>query len=227
MLGVFGTKRDPWEELYDFETNTYFYRHRGTGEFSRTNPFLLGSEAKSSHVPTRPTDPLWETLFDSDLKVFWTDLETGKVAYIRPEKGTFISEIPLKDFRRAATKHQSRASIRKSTATQKSTLSRKSMRVVKRDDDFGIVSADSSDLDFEKLFGNASPAHFDAGAMYGVGATNSTTSVKSTPITPVLEHRRLSTRDGGETPDFPVLDEEAVLAQSTIVTDNPLFKYGK
>lgn len=242
MRTVFGSKRDPWEELYDFDTNTYFYRHRGTGEFSRTNPSLLSNESKSSHVPSRAPEPLWETQFDSQTNPYWTDLETGRVCFTRPETGTFVTETPLRDFRKAATKIKNKdsrtKSSRQSTATRQS-VARKSMRVVRRDDDFGIVTANQGDLDFENMFGNASPAQFDAAALFLGGTTASSSSVATqNTMSPKKSTRRSSTKDepqeefddqsdGSQGKSGFVLDEETVLSQSTIVTDNPLFQYGK
>ena len=232
MFGVFSKQRDPWEELYDAETNTYFYRHRGTGEFSRTNPFMIQLESTSQHVAPKTNDPIWETLFDPTTgEAYYTDIETGKVCFVRPEKGTFVSELPLREFRRA-NRIESKKSRQSSRTTRPST---KSMRIVKRDDDFGIVSGDTGDFNFEELFGAQSPAQFDAGAMLAIGGSFSSASSASpsspkpgSAVTPKpVETRRLSTRDGGETPDFPVLDEAIILAQSSIATDNPLFGYGK
>jgi len=215
MFGVFIKPKDPWEELYDFETNTYFYRHKVTGEFSRNNPDQ--KELSSEHVAVRSVDPLWDTQRDPETGDFyWSDLETGRVCFQRPEIGTFVFEVPLRDFRRAnkiRSKQSSRVSSRKSV---KSSLTTKSMRVIRRDDDFGIVSADSSDLNFDELFGaNTSPTHFDAGALLDVGS----------PTAKPMNMRRLSTRDGVETPEFPEVDEETILANSTIATDNPMFQY--
>jgi len=208
MRGVFGSKKNLWEELYDYETNTYFYRHRFTGEFSRANPEV--KESDSSHVPKKNAEPLWETLFDPEThECYWTDIETGKVCFARPNNGTFVSEVPLKDFRKAnriASKQSRLASSRRSVKSSAT----KSMRVVKRDDDFGIVSGDSSDLNFEELFGSSNPAQYDAGALLNAGTSS------ARPQT-----------DDVDIPAYPELDEDTVLANSTIVTDNPLFAYGK
>lgn len=223
MFGVFNRPRNPWEELYDYETNTYFYRHRGTGEFSRFNPAVV--ETKSSHVASKVADPLWETGYDADGNLYWTDLETGKVAFIRPEKGTFISEVPLKEFRRhrIVTKESRVTSSSRKSIKSSASNTRKS-RVVKRDDDFGIVSGLNDDLDFDQLFGQNNPAQFDAGAMFAIGSASP----------PPPNSNRIPTQEEedeeeeAEQPEnYGALDEETILAQSTIATDNPLFRYGK
>ena len=149
-------------QLYDFNTNTYFYRNWKTGEFSRVNPVLAQVEAKSSRVPPKNTDPLWRT--ETDLEsgnVFWTDIETGKVCFIRPEVGTFVSELPLLDFRKVKrpTLIPSRKSIR-SLATGKSSQS----------DDIDPIDFNHDDIIFEDLSGGNGANQYDAAAMFGVGS---------------------------------------------------------
>jgi hypothetical protein len=221
MFGVFNRQRNPWEELYDYETNTYFYRHHGTGEFSRYNPVMV--EAKSSHVPSKVADPLWETAYDSDGNLFWTDIETGKVAFIRPEKGTFISEVPLREFRRyRIVNKESRVTSSSRKSMKSSASNTRKSRVVKRDDDFGIVSGVNDDLDFDQLFGQNNPAQFDAGAMFAIGSASPPNTNRIPTQEEEDEQEELEQKG-----DYSTLDEETVLAQSTIATDNPLFRYGK
>lgn len=220
LLGVFSVRKNNWEELYDYETNTYFYRNRSTGEYSRNNPEIV--EIDSEHVPKKCTDPLWETLIDPEtLEPYYTDMETGKICYIRPEIGTFVTE-----FKRNARiqSKQSRASSRKSiksTSTVSTNKSRqKSMRVVKRDDDFGIVSGNGGDMDFSTMFGeNTSPAQFDAGARFASGST-------SKPVANSVTTARLSTKEGIDD-STPEEDEQDILESSTVATDNPLFQWNR
>ena len=302
-------KKDPWEELYDFDTNTYFYRHRGTGEFTRNHPLI--KDTRSSRVPTRSVEPLWETRLDPDTgDAYWTDIETGKVCYVRPETGTFITEVPLKDFRKAERMHQreiratkvSRGTQAHSTVVRGTQAPRKkSVKSVRRNDDYGIVSGDTSDVNFEQMFGAQNPAQFDAGAMFALGGgfgggappqqqQKSSVQHNYSYDAPGQQHGQYGNgysygaaqqhqtygygavsvqqgygynndqsqyqygyavaggynnmmmesedqayaaqeederREDKEQETYQMLDEDTVLAQSTIATDNPLFRYGK
>ena len=193
------------------------------------------------------TDPIWETKYDQETgELYWVDIETGHVAYFRPQKGTFVSEAPLRDFRKytqpptkkSTGRLSSQHSIKSMNSSQTTkSINRRSMKLVKRAEDFAIVSGEQGDLNFSELFGSVAPTQFDAGALFGAGeVSNSTlTSKPSSSSSPssqtqadapkIINMRRLSTRDGGETPDFPIIEEEVIVSKSTMVTDNPLFRY--
>jgi hypothetical protein len=159
-------------QFYDFNTNTYFYRNRYTGEFSRNNPVLAEKETKSDHVPPKNTDPLWQTSVDLETGAeYWTDVETGKVFYERPEVGTFVSELPLPDLKRTAKPRLSEIA-RKSIISLAGGRSRRNMDIEEKEEQQDIPE----ELFFEDIARGGAPNQYDAAAMLGVAGTKSSSS---------------------------------------------------
>jgi hypothetical protein len=124
------------------------------------NPILAEIEAKSSHVPAKCNDPLWKTWFDADTEAeFWEDLETGKIHYARPEVGTFVSELPLQEFRRLPKRNLSQMA-RKSI---KSLAGLRRSNPAEEDQEMPDIMHD--DIIFEDLSRGQGAHQYDAAAM--------------------------------------------------------------
>ena len=93
-------------------------------------------------------------------------METGHICYIRPERGTFISELPLQEFRKLPKRNLSqiaRKSIRSiAGGLRRTTTSENSDEMTEMPPHEEII--------FEDLSRGTAPNHFDAAAMLGVGA---------------------------------------------------------
>jgi hypothetical protein len=157
--------------LYDFNSQTYFYRNRVTGEFSRINPILAEVEARSSRVPPKNTDPLWKTDVDPENGAnYWTDLETGRICYERPAIGTFVSELPLREFRKPPPRMMSlpsRKSIRSLAILGKG--SKESTHSDQEPQGFSPNDINDDEWIFEDLSRGDHAKQYDAAAMFGVG----------------------------------------------------------
>lgn len=181
------------------------------------------------------TLPLWVFKIDRrspQRDTYWEDLETGYITYLRPEHGTFVDEQHLSDFRRfrsarSAPPPTSVVSLLKrpqSTLTREEThlLDTQHLRTVHASDDYVLVHAGQQDVNFKELFEEANPDNFDPNARMEAAAA-AINGFAPPPAVKQIRMRRLGTRDGGETPDFPVLDKLVIEKRSSIYSDNPLF----
>lgn len=190
-------------QLYDEQSQSYFYRDRTTGEFARNPP----------GVAEKPCEELWFTHYDFEMaEHYWENLESGQIAYFRPSKGVFLSESPLREFRRHI-EQDPQTSYSKRHSSVKSMRSTQTTKSIKAKSTKRLSVVGDQDLDSENAFSESNPEQYDAGALLNSQSTNK----KS------VEMRRLSTRDGVETPEFPVLKEEEVRMETTMATENPLF----
>jgi len=125
---------------------------------------MMQLESKSFRVPPKSNDPLWETKFDTaSHEEYWVDIETGKVCFIRPEKGTFVSELPLQDFRKVPKRTLSLPA----TVSIRSQSRKSKLEISSRDEDIEAVIKE--DITFEDLANGNKARDFDAGALLGVG----------------------------------------------------------
>ncbi|KAH9253305.1 hypothetical protein BASA81_008656 [Batrachochytrium salamandrivorans] len=234
---MFGPRRSDWEQLYDFKTQSYFYRHKLSGEFSRTHDFLKpGDTTPISQLP------IWVFKIDrasENRDTYWEDLETGQVSFLRPALGTFVDEQHLSDFRRfnssssfssGAKRHHHASSNSRSTTSfrqggdyvETHLLDTHNLKPIRPNQDFALVGGLQQDVNLQELFSEANPDNFDPSTRMEAAAA-AINGQAPPPTVRQIRMRRMETRDGGETPDFPVLDEHVIEKKSVQYSDNPLF----